>query len=51
MIDNLALAISHGLLALVVWRLMTRVDLDEDIETAPGEIQTPKKRSWLDRDA
>ena len=28
MIDNFALALSHGLLLLVVWRLRGRADLD-----------------------
>lgn len=32
MIDNLALAISHGLIALAVWRLMTRADLDSEAQ-------------------
>jgi hypothetical protein len=30
MIDNFALAISHGLLLLAAWRLVSRPDLDED---------------------
>ena len=30
MIDNFALALTHGLLALVAWRLLWRADLDED---------------------
>ncbi len=35
MIDNFALAISHGLLAYVAWRLLWRRDLDSDV--APGD--------------
>lgn len=35
MIDNLALAISHGLIALTVWVLLRRPDLDR--EDAPPE--------------
>jgi hypothetical protein len=30
MIDNFALALSHGLMLLVAWRLMTRPDLDSE---------------------
>ena len=30
MVDNIALAISHGLLAIACWRLLTRADLDRD---------------------
>ncbi len=42
MIDNLALAISHGLIALTVWKLLHRPDLDR--EAAPGEARAAKKR-------
>ena len=30
MIDNFALALSHGLLLLAAWRLMSRPDLEDD---------------------
>jgi hypothetical protein len=30
MIDNFALALSHGLLLLAAWRLLARPDLDDD---------------------
>ena len=30
MIDNLALAVSHGLMALTVWMLLRRPDLDRE---------------------
>jgi hypothetical protein len=33
MIDNFALALSHGLLLLVAWRLLSRPDLDDDLPT------------------
>lgn len=39
MVDYLALAISHGLLALAMWRLVQRPDLDRD--PAPGEGADP----------
>ena len=35
MIDNLALAISHGLIALTVWKLLRRPDLDSEAPPAP----------------
>ncbi len=35
MIDNLALAISHGLIALAVWKLLRRPDLDTEAAPAP----------------
>ncbi len=31
MIDNFALALTHGLLLLVAWRLLSRPDLDDDL--------------------
>jgi len=30
MIDNFSLALSHGLLMLMVWRLLFRADLDRE---------------------
>lgn len=30
MVDNIALALSHGLLILAAWRLLGRPDLDDD---------------------
>lgn len=45
MIDNFSLALTHGLLLLVAWRLLFRPDLDED--PAPGaEPPAPKSRRW-----
>lgn len=45
MIDSFSLALTHGLLLLVAWRLLWRSDLDED--PAPGaEPAVPKRRSW-----
>lgn len=35
MIDNFALAISHGLIALAVWRLLRRPDLDREDAPPP----------------
>lgn len=34
MIDIFTLALTHGLIALAAWRLLTRDDLDEEGETA-----------------
>ena len=45
MIDNFALALSHGLLLLVAWRLLSRPDLDEDLPPGTGPA-VPKSRRW-----
>jgi hypothetical protein len=44
MIDNFALAISHGLILLAVWRLVGRPDLDDDDATSPTPPTKPKPR-------
>ncbi|HEX8125676.1 MAG TPA: hypothetical protein VF548_08855 [Allosphingosinicella sp.] len=45
MIDNFSLALTHGLLLLAAWRLLSRTDLDDD--PAPGtESPAPKGRRW-----
>jgi len=36
MIDLFALAVSHGLMLLAAWRLLSRDDLDRDPLPAPG---------------
>ncbi len=42
MIDNFALALSHGLLLLVAWRLIGRIDLDvEPTDEAPPFRRPP----------
>ena len=45
MIDNFALALSHGLLLLAAWRLLSRPDLDDD-GIAPPSGDAPR-RSFL----
>lgn len=40
MIDNFALALSHGLLLLAAWRLLSRPELDDDA-AAPPTPPTP----------
>jgi hypothetical protein len=37
MVDNFALALTHGLLALAAWRLLMRADLDDDPVRDPAE--------------
>ena len=49
MIDNFALALSHGLLMLAAWRLVRRPDLDEDI--APPAVTVRRTRLWGQDDA
>jgi hypothetical protein len=36
MIDNFALALTHGLMLLAAWRLLSRPDLDDDEAAAPA---------------
>ncbi|WP_419809927.1 hypothetical protein [Sphingomonas sp.] len=38
MIDDFALAVSHGLLLLVAWRLMRRPDLDREDTLPPKKV-------------
>jgi len=45
MIDSFSLALTHGLLLLVAWRLLSRPDLDDDGAAAP-DAGVPKKRGW-----
>lgn len=45
MIDNFALALTHSLLLLVAWRLLSRPDLDDDLP-AGSEPAPPKSRRW-----
>ena len=46
MIDNFALALSHGLLLLAAWRLLSRPDLD-DPDAPPPPAAAPKARTLL----
>jgi hypothetical protein len=43
MIDSFALAISHGLLMLTAWRLLTRPDLDNSAEPGPQLPAKPER--------
>ena len=36
MSDSFALALTHGLMLLAAWRLLSRPDLDDDAEGRPG---------------
>nr|WP_166178362.1 hypothetical protein [Altererythrobacter segetis] len=42
MVDILSLAVTHGLMAIALWRLLSRDDLGHD----PGEAREPW-RPWL----
>ena len=44
MIDNFALGLTHVLMLLAAWRLLSRTDLDEDGAAAP-------RRWWPRKDA
>lgn len=43
MIDNFALALSHGLMLLAAWRLLARADLDDD---AAPPAADERSRRW-----
>lgn len=45
MIDNLALGLSHGLLMLAAWRLLTRRDLN-DRAASPPSPEAKAKTGW-----
>lgn len=45
MIDNLALGLSHGLMILAAWRLLTRRDLDDPVAPAPPAPEA-RKSGW-----
>jgi hypothetical protein len=45
MIDNFALALTHGLMLLAAWRLLARTDLDDDSVPAPRPPE-PRARSF-----
>ncbi len=45
MIDNFALAVSHGLLMLLAWRLIFRDDLDHEAPPKPVVEPSP----WTQR--
>jgi len=42
MIDNFALALTHGLMLLAAWALIRRPELDR--EATPAPAPTPKRR-------
>ena len=46
MIDNFALALSHGLMLLAAWRLLSRADLDDD--AAPPPAADERRGRWSD---
>ena len=41
MIDNFALGLTHGLMLLAAWRLLSRADLDDD-QAAPSPRAKPR---------
>ncbi|MGZ8337450.1 MAG: hypothetical protein ACXWU1_12385 [Allosphingosinicella sp.] len=48
MIDSFALALTHGLMLLAAWRLLSRPDLDDDeapVPAADGDRRWPFDRS------
>ena len=46
MIDNFALLVSHGLMLLAAWRLLSREDLNDAAAAAPVPAETPKRKPF-----
>jgi hypothetical protein len=46
MIDNFALLVSHGLMLLAAWRLLSRPDLNDAASVAPARAAAPKRRPF-----
>jgi hypothetical protein len=44
MIDNFVLALTHGLMLLAAWRILSRRDLEDD--TAPPEATRGPAAAW-----
>jgi hypothetical protein len=47
MIDSFALVLTHGLMLLAAWRLLSRPDLDDDAASIP---EPDSGRRWPTRD-
>jgi hypothetical protein len=47
MIDNFVLALTHGLMLLAAWRILSRPDLEDDSVAAP--VAPEKARGWARR--
>ncbi len=45
MIDNFSLALTHGLLFMAAWRLLSRADLDREPDQGDAPDEKPK-RGW-----
>jgi hypothetical protein len=45
MIDNFAIALTHGLMLLAAWRLLSRPDLEDD----DADPDQPRNPSWKGR--
>jgi hypothetical protein len=46
MIDNFALLVSHGLMLLAAWRLLSRADLNDEAAAAPAAAAAPERRPF-----
>jgi len=51
MIDTFSILLSHGLLLLACWRLLSRPDLDRETPAAPPVASASHDRDALTRDA
>ena len=46
MIDNFALLVSHGLMLLAAWRLLSRPDLNDDAIAPPVPVPVKARRNF-----
>lgn len=51
MIDNFALGLTHGLMLLAAWRLLSRADLDDDRAPVDPEPARGWRKLWSGRGA
>lgn len=53
MVDNFAIALTHGLIALVLWRLLHRADLDAEVSPRDAwqREQDERRKQDQQRDA
>tara|TARA_B110001454_G_scaffold12846_1_gene11687 strand:+ start:381 stop:530 length:150 start_codon:yes stop_codon:yes gene_type:complete len=48
MIDTFSLLLSHGLVFVACWRLLSRLDLDDERQEKPQPIVKPRKATTPD---
>ncbi len=49
MVDHFAVGLTHALMALALWRLLWRPDLDEEADLMPRDLQRTQARRGSQR--